>query len=373
MRAADARTTTIEMGKALADRVVDDVGGAFTVGLAYMGDKLGLFVALAEALRSTSIEVAQRTGLDERYVREWLNGMVASGYVEHDPVAGTYFLDAEQKAAFVDEGGRTFVAGAFQLALPSLLLVPQLLEVFRRGGGIPFHELSPEIPSAIDRMHRPWFDHLLVQEWLPAAPGVIEALTAGISVLDVGCGQGRSTLALARAYPKSRFVGIDPHLPSLDRARAAARQQALGNVELAAVTVESLAAGDRPGASIRAGRFDLAIAIDCIHDMVRPVEGLRAIRGLLAPGGRVFWSEPTGSHEPLENRNPQGRLRASLSPFHCLTVSLAEGGAGLGTIIGEAGARALAAEAGFGSFQRLPSQSLTQQFFLLASEATGVG
>jgi len=346
---------------ALVDRVIDDVGGAFTAGLAYIGDRLGLFVALAAARRSTSVEVAQRTGLDERYVREWLNGMVASRYVEHDPSEGAYFLDAEQKAAFVDEGGRTFVAGAFQLALPSLLLMPRLLDAFRRGGGIPFHELSPEIPTAIERMHRPWFDHLLVQEWLPAAPGVIEALTTGIAVLDVGCGPGRSTLALARAFPKSRFLGIDPHGPSIDRARAAAREQGLANVELAPVAVESLVEND--GGVARP--FDLVIAIDCIHDMARPVEALRAVRALLAPGGRVFWSEPTGSHEPLENRNPQGRLRASLSPFHCLTVSLAEGGAGLGTIIGETGARALAAQARFGAFQKLSSQSLTQQFFLL--------
>lgn len=358
-----------EVGKPLADQVIDDVGGAFTVGLAYLGDKLGLFVALAAAARSTSAEVAQRTGLDERYVREWLNGMVASRYVEHHPAGASYFLTAEQKAAFVDEGGRTFMAGAFQLALPSLLLVPRLLDVFRRGGGIPFHELSAEIPTAIDRMHRPWFDHLLVAEWLPAAPGVVESLARGISVLDVGCGPGRSTLALARAYPKSRFLGIDPHVPSLDRARAAAREQALGNVEFAPLGVERLA--DRDGTP--GGTFGLVIAIDCIHDMARPVEALRAVRALLAPGGRVFWSEPTGSPEPLENRNPYGRLRASLSPFHCLTVSLGEGGAGLGTIIGEAGARALAAQAGFVSFQKLPSQSLTQQFFLLASEATGAG
>ena len=357
----------------IGDRVIDDVGGAFTVGLAYIGDKLGLFIALAESPRSTSLEVAKRTGLDERYVREWLKGMVASGYVEHEPASETYFLDAEQKAAFVEEGSRTFVAGAFQLALPSLLLAPELLEVFRRGGGIPFRELSPEIPTAIDRMHRPWFDHLLVQEWLPAAPGVVEALSSGITVLDVGCGPGRSTLALARAYPKSRFLGIDPHVPSIERARASARQQGVDNVELAPVTVESLASGDGIGTNPARPAFDLAIAIDCVHDMVRPVEGLRAVRALLAPGGRVFWSEPTGSHEPLENRNPQGRLRACLSPFHCLTVSLAEGGAGLGTIIGEAGARALAAEAGFASFQKLPSQSPTQQFFLLASEPRGAG
>jgi len=165
-----------EARKPLAERVIDDVGGAFTVGLAYIGDKLGLFVALAGAPRSTSAELAQRTGLDERYVREWLNGMVASRYVEHDPAGPSYFLDAEQKAAFVDEGGRTFVAGAFQLALPSLLLSPRLLELFRHGGGIPFAALSPEIPTAIDRMHRPWFEHLLVQEWLPAADEALYGL-----------------------------------------------------------------------------------------------------------------------------------------------------------------------------------------------------
>ena len=354
-----------EARRPLAERVIDDVGGAFTAGLAYIGDKLGLFVALAAAPRSTSAELAQRTGLDERYVREWLNGMVASRYVEHDPAGPSYFLDAEQKAAFVDEGGRMFVAGTFQLALPSLLLAPRLLELFRHGGGIPFAELSPEIPTAIDRMHRPWFEHLLVQEWLPAAPQTVQSLAGGIAVLDVGCGPGRSTLALARAYPRSRFLGIDPHLPSLDRARAAARQQALDNVEFAPLTIEDLAGG---GAGDRA--FDLVIAIDCIHDMARPVEALRAVRALLAPGGRVFWSEPTGSREPLENRNLYGRLRASLSPFHCLPVALADGGAGLGTIIGETGARALAAQAGFASFRKLTSQSLTQQFFLLVNEAT---
>jgi 2-polyprenyl-3-methyl-5-hydroxy-6-metoxy-1,4-benzoquinol methylase len=341
----------------IAELVVDDVGGAFTTGLAYIGDQLGLFAALAALGRASSEALARQTGLQERYVREWLKAMVSAEYLEYDPTETAYFLTPEQRAALVDEAARTFVAGAFQFALPSLLLTPRLLEVFRTGGGIPFGELPTEIPDALDRMHRPWFDHLLVPQWLPGAPGVVDALERGIAVLDVGCGLGRSTVALARAYPKSRLLGIDPHEASIERARSLAREAGVANARFAARAVEAM--GPEPET------FDLVIAIDCIHDMVDPVQSLRAIGALLSPGGVFFWSEPTGSSEPLENRNPQGRLRASLSPFHCLTVSLAGGGAGLGTIIGESGARALAHQAGFGSFEKLSIDSPMQQFFLL--------
>jgi SAM-dependent methyltransferase len=352
--------------KPIAERVVDDVGGAFTVGLAYIGSKLGLFSTLGALGRSPSGELARRTGLQDRYVREWLNAMVASQYVEFDSEARLYFMTAEQTAALVDDASRTFVGGAFQLALPSLLLTPRLIDAFRQGGGIPFEDLPTEIPEAIDRMHRPWFDHLLVQEWLPGVPGLVDQLERGISVLDVGCGLGRSSLALGRAFPRSTILGIDPHQPSIDQARTRARQAGVGNVRFDARTIE----GGDPNApndpnDPTLGRFDLIVAIDCVHDMVDPVGSLRAMGRLLSAGGRVFWSEPTGSHDPLENRNPQGKLRANLSPFHCLTVSLGAGGAGLGTIIGEAGARALAAQAGFGVFEKLAIESPTQQFFSL--------
>ncbi len=343
--------------KSTAERVVDDIGGAFTVGLAYIGDKLGLFAALAELGRASSGALAQETGLEERYVREWCSAMVASRYLEHDPEAGAYFMTPEQKAALVDEGGPSFVGGAFQFALPSLLLAPRLIEVFEHGGGIPFADLPAEIPAAIDRMHRPWFDHLLVQQWLPGVPGLVEALDGGIAVLDVGCGVGRSTVALGRAYPKSSILGLDLHGPSIETARALARQAGLGNVRFSVEPVEGT----------KAGPFDLVLAIDCVHDMVDPVASLRAMGRVLSNSGRIFWSEPTGSREPMENRHPQGKLRANLSPFHCLTVSLASGGAGLGTIIGEAGARELAVQAGFSSFEKLTIESATQQFFLLTA------
>jgi 2-polyprenyl-3-methyl-5-hydroxy-6-metoxy-1,4-benzoquinol methylase len=363
--------------KTVAERVVDDVGGALTVGLAYIGVRLGLFSALAASGPTTSLDLARRIGLAERYVREWLRAMVASRYVEHDPQGGAYFLTPEQVAALVDEGSRTFAAGAFQFALPSLMLTPRLMEVFKTGGGIPFGELPAEIPAAIARMHRPWFDHLLVKEWLAGAPGLVEALGQGISVLDVGCGAGRSTVAMAKAFPHSTFLGIDPHEPSIAEARALAGADPLANLEFSAQSVESLAdaheslAGasrDLAAGDPRRGRpapFDLIVAIDCVHDMPAPISGLRAMGAALSARGSVFWSEPSGSREPLENRNPQGKLRSNLSPFHCLTISLAAGGAGLGTLIGEAGARELAEQAGFGSFEKLRIDSPAQQFFLL--------
>jgi len=342
---------------AFGERVVDDLGGAFTVGLAYLGDKLGLFAALAAHGPTTSAALAQRTSLDERYVREWLNAMVAARYLEHQPEGGTYLMTAEQAEVLADEGGRLFAAGAFTFAMESLMLAPRLAGAFRDGGGVPFDELPPAIPAAIDRMHRPWFDHLLVQEWLDGVAGLPQRLARGARVLDVGCGLGRSTVAMARAFPASAFLGIDPHAPSIQRAHELAARAGLGNASFAASPVDALEADE----------FDLIVAIDTIHDMVDPVGALRAMRRLLALGGSVFWSEPTGSHEPLENRNPQGRLRASLSPFHCLTVSMAAGGAALGTLIGEAGARALAAQAGFPRFEKLPIPSPAQQFFLLST------
>ena len=343
--------------KAVMELVMNDVGGAFTVGLAYIGDKLGLFATLARLGRAPSGAVAAQAGLDERYVREWLNAMVAAQYIEHDPAEAVYFLTPEQNAALVDEAARTFVGGVFQFALPSLLLAPRLLEVFRHGGGIPFADLPAEIPAAIDRMHRPWFEHLLVPQWLPGVPGLVERLQRGLSVLDVGCGLGRSTIAMATAYPKSSILGIDPHAPSIDKARLLAGEGGLTNARFATVAVEDMTASD--------GAYDLVVAIDCIHDMFDPVGSLRAIRGLLSPKGVVLWSEPIGSHQPMENRNPPGKMRANLSPFHCLTVSLAAGGAGLGTIIGEVGARALAQQAGFAGLDRLKIENPMQQFFLL--------
>ncbi len=178
----------------------------------------------------------------------------------------------------------------------------------------------------------------------------------------MGCGLGRSTLALAQAYPVSTIVGIDPHGESIEQARARAGDRKTPNAEFRAVSLRQLS-GDE--------RFDLVLAIDCIHDMPDPVGALRDVGNLLRKNGSLFWSEPTGSHQSMDNRDPVGKMRSNLSPYHCLTVSLASGGAGLGTIIGEAGARKLAEEAGFRRFEKLEIDSVMQQFFLLGERETG--
>lgn len=343
-----------DKSKEIAKRVVADVGGAFTIGLAYIGDKLGLFKTLAARDRCDSGALAQEAGLNERYVREWLKGMVAAEYIEYEPETDTYFITPEQKAVFSDESSPVFVGGVFQFALPTLLHTPRIVDSFRNGKGILFSELGEEIADAIDRMHRPWFDHLLVKEWLPRVPGLVEPLRRGMLVLDIGCGLGRASIAVASAYPESRVVGIDPHPPSIRKARVLASERVTMNVEFLETSV-----GEMP----RDRKFDLVLAVDCIHDMVDPVGALRALKELLSADGLVLWSEPTGSHNPLENRNQVGKMRANLSPFHCLTVSMASGGVALGTIIGEAGARRLATAAGFSRFEKFAIDHPMQQFF----------
>lgn len=337
----------------IVDRVIADVGGAFATGLAYIGDRLGMFRALADAGPLGSAELAGQIGLDERYVREWLKAMVSAGYLEAGE--GRYFMTPAQRAVLAEEGSPVFAAGAFQFALPSLGLTGRLIECFQKGGGIPYRELGEEIAVAIDRMHRPWFEHHLTQTWLPAVPGLTARLRSGLRILDVGCGMGRSTIAIARAWPACRVTGLDPDTGSILQARRLAASARVGARFL------ELALADLPDSE----RFDLAVAIDCVHDMAEPVEALRRIRAALADDGLLFWSEPTGSADPMANRGSVEKMRANLSPFHCLTVSLAEGGRALGTIMGLDLARRMASEAGFNNLDRLPVESRMQQFFLL--------
>lgn len=337
---------------ALIGMIRRDAGGAFVCGLGYLGDRLGLFAPLA-ADRLTAETLAERTGTHPRYVLEWAKALASFGYLSHDPEQGTFWLSDAQSEVLVQEDSPFFAAGTFQFAGASLLHTEQLVRVFREGGGIAYGNLHSDIPTSIDRMHRPWFDHLLTGSWIPDLPEVEERLRSGIRVLDVGCGLGRSTAAMAAAYPVSSFLGVDPHGESLRAARELARARSLSNASFHESTVEELPL--EPA-------FDLAVAMDCIHDMRDPVGTLSAIGARLAPDGLLLWSEPTGSANALENTEPLARLRAALSVYHCLTVSLADGGPGLGTLLGVERARELATEAGL-AFELLPVQSETQLFF----------
>lgn len=340
----------------LVFRVVADNAGAYTMALGYIGDQLGLFRAMAGAGPLTSADVATRANLNERYTREWLRGMVASEYLEYDPATNRYHLTDEQAMVLADEDSPAFVGGAFHFATPSLYNVPRVMDAFRRGGGIPYGEIGGDIGCAMARFFRPGYKHSLVQSWLPAVPGLVDRLTAGIAVADVGCGRGQSTVHMAEAFPRSRFLGIDYHEASIAAALKTARDMNLTNVQFLQLPADAIS---------RDLRFDLVCSFDCIHDMVDPLATLLRIRDVLADGGVYVWAEPNASDNPLENRNPLGRLCQTVSPLHCLTVSLAHDGAGLGTVIGERGVRDLARQAGFSSCERLAVNDPFNQLFAL--------
>jgi len=340
--------------KEMGGRLANYVGGAMISGLAYIGDRLGLFKAMAGAGEITSEELAAKTNLNERYVREWLKAMAAAEICDYDPQTDRYVMGDEAALMLADEDGPMFLAGMFQIAIPHLHLTDKVMDTFRNGGGLKFSELGEEIIESIDRLHKSPFTHLLAQQWLPQVPGLKEKLDSGIKVLDVGCGLGRSTVALASAYPNSTIVGLEPDSTSFAGARKRSQEAGVGNTDYIQAPIMELLGN---------GNYDLVLALDCIHDMVDPIGGLKAIREALAEDGLFFWMEPIGSHNPMENRNPAGRLRQAISPYHCMSVSLAYGGAGLGTLIGEVGARDLAGQAGFSHFEKLPIEDPGQQFF----------
>lgn len=342
----------------MALRVIKDMGGAFIMALGYIGDRLNLFKAMAGAGPMTSVELARKTKLNERYVREWLRAMVAAEYLEYDPSTDKYVMTEEQAFVLANEDSPMFVGGGFHFTTPSLQNVPKIMEAFRHGGGISYSEIGEEIPAAIERFFGPGYRNLLAKEWLAAVPGLTAKLEKGASVADVGCGCGQSSVAIAKAFPKSRVLAIDYHAPSIERARKLAMENHVDNVQFIQAPADQLPC-DR--------KYDLVCSFDCIHDMVNPRATLRAIRGALAPKGVYIWSEPNASDKAHLNRNPIGRTFHAISPLHCMTVSLAHDGEGLGTVIGEEGARALAREAGFSHFEKLPIQNPLNQFFALCA------
>lgn len=340
----------------MAVRVIGDTGGAFTMALAYIGDQLGLFKAMAGAGPLRSPGLAAKTQLNERYVREWLRAMVASEYIEYDVNTDTYRMTEEQAFVLANEDSPIFVGGALQFTAPSICNVYKIAEAFKKGGGIPYSELGEEIPHAIERLFRPGYLNFLSKDWLGAVPGLVARLEKGAAIADIGCGAGQSSVTMGKSFPKSKVLGVDYHQPSIDRARKLAAKEGVNNVEFLQAAAHEIPAGKK---------FDLICSFDCIHDMVDPKATVRAIRNALADDGVYVWSEPNAMANAHENRNPVGKMFHAISPMHCMTVSLAYNGAGLGTVIGEEGARALAKEAGFSHFEKLPIQHPLNQFFAL--------
>jgi 2-polyprenyl-3-methyl-5-hydroxy-6-metoxy-1,4-benzoquinol methylase len=309
------------MGKAL-----DELAASLGIGLVSVGERAGLWQGLAGAGRLTSEELAERTGTHERYVREWLRGMAAAGWVVYDPAGDVYSLEDEVAFMMNDPDGPS-VPSACMLAMAILHSAPQVAERFRTGDGFGWGEHHHELFSGTERFFRPQYAAHLVDEWIPALDGVEQALRDGARVADLGCGHGASTILMAKAFPESRFTGFDFHAPSIARAREIAEEEGVAD----RVTFEVGAAEDLGG-----GPWDLIAMFDCLHDMGDPVSVARRIREALAPDGTWMLVEPMAGDSVSDNLNPVGRLFYAASTLVCTPASLAqEGRAALGAQAGE--------------------------------------
>ena len=331
--------------EAFVERIVLDAGTAMRGGLMYIGDQLGIFAALAESGPVTAAELAQRTGLNERYLREWLGAMATAEYLEHDSEGDSYFLPPEHALPLADEEFPFFTGGLVQMIVPTVTVAPQVADAFKSGRGVTQDQYLPDMYEAIERLTAPWYKHHLVQTWIPAMPNVQEKLEAAGSACDVGCGSGRAPIAIAKAFPAAEVYGYDVHAGSIGRARANA--QAEGVADRVTFTVAD-------GAQLPKGQFDLITTFDVVHDSADPVGLMISIRQALREDGTYLMLEMNASGEVEENRNPLGKFLYSVSTLYCMTTSLAHGGAGIGACMGEEKARELAYAAGFTHFRKLP-------------------
>jgi len=325
-------------------KAVGDLGAVFHAALVVIGDKLGLYRAMAEAGPVTSSELAKRAGASERYVREWLAANAAGGYVNYDASAGRYSLSAEQSFALAEEGSPAFLPGAFQLATAAIKAEPKIAEAFRTGSGLGWHEHDPALFLGTERFFRPGYAANLITTWIPSLDGVEAKLREGARVADVGCGHGASTILMAQAYQRSTFTGFDYHEASIERARAAADEAGVAE----RVNFEVASAKNYPGRD-----YDFVAFFDCLHDMGDPVGVASYVRSTLAPDGVLMIVEPYANDRVEENLNPVGRMFYSASTLICTPASLSqEVGLALGAQAGEARMREVVTKGGFTRFRR---------------------
>lgn len=345
--------------KAFTNKVFGDMAGAMSAGLGYIGVKTGLFRAMAGKGPMTLAQVLQATGLQSRYVEEWLKGMASAGYLEHEPAAGTWLLPDEHAFMVASDETDHFMGGLFCMLPPLLRVAPRVAEAFRTGGGVPFGDYGRDGIEALGLLNRGQYEQRFASHWLKSLPEVTARLEAGGSALDFGCGEGAVVLSLARAFPQSRFTGIDLSRESIEAAQAALAASAdaaklAGRVRFAAQGLADLAPGEQ---------FDFITACDCIHDLAAPVETLRQIRARLKPDGVFMVIEPKAADSAEGNRNAIGTMYYGFSVFHCMTQSLAQGGPGLGTCMGPAHIGELMREAGFARCDALDIRSNVLSFY----------
>ncbi|MHA6621702.1 class I SAM-dependent methyltransferase [Pseudonocardia sp. DLS-67] len=322
---------------------VTDVGGSYQACSAVIGDRLGLYRSLLAVMPATPAEAATEAGVGERYMREWLKGQAAGGYVTYDPATGRFSLTEEQAFALASPDGMQ-IAAAFHLPVAVSKNIERITEAVRTNGGFAWHEHDPGMFEGVERFFRPGYVANLVSSWIPALDGVEEKLRAGAKVADVGCGHGASTLLLAEAFPRSKVAGFDYHGPSIEQARKRMADAGLAG----RATFEVAAAADFPGAD-----YDLVAIFDALHDMPDPLGAATHIREALKPDGTFLLVEPFANDRVEDNFNPVGRLYYGASTVICVAHSMTEEPrTALGAQAGEARLAEILRDAGFTRFRR---------------------
>jgi ubiquinone/menaquinone biosynthesis C-methylase UbiE len=358
--------TTDERRDALVERLFEATLGAFDLLTVYVGDRLGLYRALADRGSSTSAELAEAAGIHERYAREWLEQQAMSGILEvddpdADPGERRYALPEGHEEPLLGETSLNYVAPMAQGIVACVRPIDALIEAFRSGGGVPYADYGADLHECQGRFTRPMFESLLATEWLPAVPDVHERLQADppARVADVACGLGRSSIAIARGYPKVIVDGIDLDEASIARAR----ELLPGSGVEDRVTFHHADAAD-PGFS---ERYDLVTIFEALHDMSYPVEVLQALRGLLAEGGSLVVADERTAERFSLDAGPVERLYYGFSVLHCLPVGMVgEDPAGTGTVMRESTVRSYAEQAGFAEFEVLPIENDFWRFYRLS-------
>ncbi|MDP3878403.1 MAG: class I SAM-dependent methyltransferase [Methylobacter sp.] len=328
----------------LQGKVINDVAGSLGLLMAYIGDKLDLYSALLEISPASSQELADNTGMDERYLREWLSANAAAGYVNYDAASEKFSLTPEQAVIFAAEGHPACMQGFFQAVMSVYIDEPKLTQVFRSGQGLPWRDHSPCLFCGTERFFRPMYAMNLIDIWLPALDGVREKLEAGAKVADVGCGHGSSTILMAKAFPNSTFHGFDFHEASIEHARERARAAGVASNTI----FEVVTAKEYPGKN-----YDLVTIFDALHDMGDPVGAASHVANTLADGGTFMIVEPLAGDSLEDNLHPLGQIYYSFSTMVCVPASKSqEVGLGLGAQAGQKRLTEVLNEAGFNQVKR---------------------
>ncbi|MGI9101062.1 MAG: class I SAM-dependent methyltransferase [Terriglobales bacterium] len=323
---------------------VNDLGAGMCAALALVGEKLGLYSAMAGAGPLTASELAARTSTNERYVQEWLSAQAANGYVEFDAKTKRFRLPEEHALLLANEDGPAYIPGAFHVMASLFRDEHKISEAFRSGDGVGWHEHHASLFEGTEKFFRPTYLHNLIDTWIPALDGVEQKLQEGAAVADVGCGHGASTILMAESFPKSSFYGFDYHQASIEKARQRAEKAGVQHrAKFEVATAKDF--DDR--------RYDLVCFFDCLHDMGDPTGALKHVRETIEDDGTVLIVEPYANETLTENLNPVGRVFYAASTMICTPASRAqEVGAALGAQAPESKLRELATAAGFTRFRR---------------------